>query len=208
MRARHVNQIQLSVPLTGAGSTAAATRRSSPEVRAVIAIVLLGVAARLLLSATIGLGVDESYAVVVARQFSWSFFDHPPLAFWMAGGLAHLAGTENRVLLRLPFILLFAGTTWLMFRLTARLYGERAGMFAALLLNLAPVFSLSTGSWILPDGPLDCAMVGAALALTHALLEPPSKARGAGGCSRAWPAGSRCSPSTTGHFSCSAPPRS
>ena len=175
MRARNVNQIQMSVPLTGAGSASEAGRPLSSEARAVVAIVLVGIAARLIVSATIGLGVDESYAVVVARGFSWSYFDHPPLAFWIAGGLAHLAGTENHVLLRLPFILLFAGTTWLTFRLTARLYGERAGMFAALLLNLAPVFSLSTGSWILPDGPLDCAMVAAALALTHALLDPPSR---------------------------------
>lgn len=144
----------------------------TPEVRAVLILVLVGIAARLVLAATIGLGVDESYEVVVSRALSWGYLDHPPLSFWMAGGLARLAHSENRVLLRLPFILTFAGTTWLMFRLTARLYGERAGMFAALLLNLAPVFSLSTGGWILPDGPLDCAMVAAALALTHVLLEP------------------------------------
>ncbi len=171
----NVHDHRPSMPLTGAGSAPEAGRRLSPEARAVIAIVLIGIAARLILSATIGLGVDESYEVVVARGFSWSYFDHPPLSFWIAGAVAHLTGSENRVLLRLPFILLFAGTTWLTFRLTARLYGERAGMFAALLLNLAPVFSLSTGSWVLPDGPLDCAMVAAALALTHALLEPPSR---------------------------------
>lgn len=161
--------------LKGPGGAVNEGRRPSPEARAVLAIVLAGLAARLVLSATIGLGVDESYAVVVARVFSWSYFDHPPLSFWIAGGLARLTGSENRVLLRLPFMLLFAGTTWLVFRLTARLYGERAGMFAALLLNLAPVFSLSTGSWVLPDGPLDCAMAGAALALTHAVLDPPSE---------------------------------
>jgi len=160
------------MPLTDARDAYAPQSGFSPEVRAVIAIVLVGIAARIILAATIGLGVDESYEVVVSRALSWGYLDHPPLSFWMAGGLARLVHSEHRVLLRLPFILTFAGTTWLMFKLTARLYGARAGMFAALLLNLAPVFSLSTGGWILPDGPLDFAMVAAALALTHVLLEP------------------------------------
>ncbi|MDE3217378.1 MAG: glycosyltransferase family 39 protein, partial [Gemmatimonadota bacterium] len=85
----------------------------------------------------LGLGVDESYEVVVSRLLSWGYLDHPPLSFWMARAAADLAHSENRVLLRLPFILTFAGTTWLMFRLGARLFGPRAGMYAALLLNLA-----------------------------------------------------------------------
>ncbi|MDE3174185.1 MAG: glycosyltransferase family 39 protein, partial [Gemmatimonadota bacterium] len=119
----------------------------------------------------LGLGVDESYEVVVSRLLSWGYLDHPPLSFWMARVVADLAHSENRVLLRLPFILTFAGTTWLMFRLGARLFGQRAGMYAALLLNLAPVFSLSTGGWILPDGPLDFAMVAAALLLVPVLVE-------------------------------------
>lgn len=110
--------------------------------------------------------------MVVSRRASLSYLDHPPLAFWIAHAVATLAGSENRVLLRAPFIVLFAGTTWLTYRLGARLFGERAGAFAALLLNLAPVFTLSTGGWILPDGPLDLALVAATLALSHVLLEP------------------------------------
>ena len=163
------------MPLTGARDATAPGGRLRPEARAVIAIIVVGIVARVILAATIGLGVDESYEVVVSRALSWGYLDHPPLSFWMASVVAKLAHSENRVLLRLPFILTFAGTTWLMWKLTARLYGERAGMFAALLLNLAPVFSLSTGGWILPDGPLDCAMVAAALGLTHVLLEPNPK---------------------------------
>lgn len=163
------------MPLTEPPDAGGPPGHLSPEIRAVVAIIVVGVAARLILAATLGLGVDESYEVVVSRALSWGYLDHPPLSFWMAGALAKLAHGENRVLLRLPFILTFAGTTWLMFRLTRRLFGARAGMFAALLLNLAPVFSLSTGGWILPDGPLDFAMLAAALALTHVLLDanPP-----------------------------------
>ena len=40
---------------------------------------------------------------------------------------------------------------------------------AALLLNLSPVFAVTTGTWVLPDGPLVCALLGAALCLLHAL---------------------------------------
>ncbi|HEY2378547.1 MAG TPA: glycosyltransferase family 39 protein [Gemmatimonadaceae bacterium] len=132
--------------------------------------------ARLVLAAVLGLGVDESYEVVLSRVPSLGYFDHPPLSFWIPGFMAWLTGSEQRVLLRLPFILIFAATTILMYRLTARLYGDRAGFFASMLLNLSPVFSISTGGWILPDGPLACAILAATLCLTRVLLEPPSRA--------------------------------
>ncbi len=135
-------------------------------------LILIGVAAllRLLLAASIGLGVDESYAVTVARDWSLSYFDHPPLSFWIAGAVARVTGSEYRLLVRLPFILLFAGTSWMMYRLGARLFGERAGFYAALLLNLAPVFSVTTGGWVLPDGPLVFFMLATVLCLEHVLF--------------------------------------
>lgn len=120
----------------------------------VLAIVAIGAALRFAVGATIGLGVDESYAVAVARQFSLSYFDHPPLHFWIAGGIARIAGTEMPEVVRLPFVLCFAGTTWFTFTVARRLFNERAGVLAALLLNVSAVFSLSTGGWVLPDGPL------------------------------------------------------
>lgn len=134
-------------------------------------LIAVGIAARLVLAAVLGLGVDESYEVVMSRVLSPGYFDHPPLSFWIPGVIARLTHSENRVLLRAAFVLLFAGTTTLMYRLTARLYGERAGFHAALLLNLSPVFSISTGGWVLPDGPLDLAMVATALCLTIAAVE-------------------------------------
>jgi 4-amino-4-deoxy-L-arabinose transferase-like glycosyltransferase len=70
---------------------------------------------------------------------------------------------------RLPFLLLFAGSTWLMFRLGAALFGVRAGVWAAVALNLAPVFSLAAGGWVLPDGPLDFFLLAAALCFVRAL---------------------------------------
>ena len=139
------------------------------------ALIAVGIAARLVLAAVLGLGTDESYEVVLSRVPSLGYFDHPPLSFWIPGMLARVAGSEHRVLLRLPFILLFAGSTVLLYRLTAKLYGERAGFLAALFLNITPVFSLSTAGWILPDGPLAFAMVGTALCLTNVLAMPTAR---------------------------------
>jgi 4-amino-4-deoxy-L-arabinose transferase-like glycosyltransferase len=120
----------------------------------VLAVIALGAIARFLLASTVGLGVDESYAVAIARQFSLSYFDHPPLHFWIAGAVAKLARSEAPEVVRLPFVLCFAGTTWFTWRITQRFFGDRAGFLATVLLNVSAVFSLSTGGWVLPDGPL------------------------------------------------------
>ena len=56
-----------------------------------------------------------------------------------------------------------------MYRLGAILFSPRAGLWAAVMLNLAPVFGVTTASWVLPDGPLDCALLGLIVCLLHAL---------------------------------------
>lgn len=137
--------------------------------RATVALILVSLALRLAFSAMLGLGFDESYTVATARTLQTSYFDHPPLSWWLTTAAMHVSGSEAPIVLRLPFILLFALSTWLLFRLATMLFGARAGFLSALLLNLAPVFGLTTGSWILPDGPLDCALLGAALCFAHAL---------------------------------------
>jgi 4-amino-4-deoxy-L-arabinose transferase-like glycosyltransferase len=97
-----------------------------------------------------------------ARTFALSYLDDPPLHLWIVGGMAKLVGSEDPLLLRLPFIALFAGSTWLTYRLTAGLFGARAGLWAAALLNLAPVFTIAHATWVLPDGPLIFFMLAAA----------------------------------------------
>ncbi len=132
---------------------------------------------RLLLAGLMGLGVDESYAVASARQLSLSYFDHPPLSFWLAHAAAAAFRSEAHLAVRLPFIALFAVTTWLIYRQTAVAFGERAGWLAALYLNVSLVFGVSTASWVLPDGPLMCALAAASLCLVHAMLDRRVAAR-------------------------------
>jgi 4-amino-4-deoxy-L-arabinose transferase-like glycosyltransferase len=134
--------------------------------------------ARLLFASALGLGIDESYMVAAGRKLQLSYFDHPPIAWWMAWAAAHLTGSASPVVVRLPFIALFAVTTFLMYRLTSAVFSPEAGLWAAVVLNMAPVFGISSASWVLPDGPLLAALLGAAVCLVAAL---PSDGRVAWG---------------------------
>lgn len=145
--------------------------------RAVLAIIVGATALRLGLAAITDLGLDEAYALAVGRHFQLSWFDHPPLTFWIVGALHAGFGSDvPPLVLRLPFIALAALTTWLLFRLTARHFGERAGLWAAFLFTLAPFFLLSAGSWVVPDGPLCFFLVLAALGLSRVVLDPDAEA--------------------------------
>jgi 4-amino-4-deoxy-L-arabinose transferase-like glycosyltransferase len=152
---------------------------SAVELRPVLAkdnpaVMVLGLIAatamlRIILAGWFGLGIDESYMVAAGRHLQLSYFDHPPLSWWLAWGGAHLFGSESPLAVRSPFIALFALSSWLLYRLTSLLFSPRAGFFAVLLANLAPVLGFTTASWVLPDGPLDCALLGFSLCLARAL---------------------------------------
>ena len=120
---------------------------------------------RLLFAFTIDLGVDESYTVAISRSLSLSYFDHPPLHLWLVHFAARALG-EN-VAARVPFIGLFFVTGWIYYRLASGLFGARAALVALFALNVTPFFFASTGSWIVPDGPLLLGLVIAAWAAAH-----------------------------------------
>ncbi len=133
-----------------------ATRDATPcEVHRLRFLALLGlaVALRLVIAACSPLGVDEAYAVAIAREFSWSFFDHPPLGFWAPVVAARLSGLEWPLILRLPDLLFGALAAWFVYLIGEALAGRRAGLFALALFGFAPAFALA-GVLILPDGPL------------------------------------------------------
>ena len=152
--------------------------------RLTIRIIAIATAIRVIVAALLPLGIDESYAVVVSRRLSLSWFDHPPAAFWLAHAAASLGG-ESPIALRWPFVLLFAAACWMMYLLTERLFSARAGMWTVVTAQLIPVFSLSSGSWVLPDGPLLFASAATALALSHA-VPVAAESVTAGGAQAAW----------------------
>lgn len=150
--------------------------------RAAVAVLVVGLLARLALAALLDLGVDEAYAVAVSRQVQLSWFDHPPMVFWWveaARALAtpHFGDPVPAFVLRLPFILAFTVTSWLIFDLTRRLWGPRAGLWALVALTLAPFFFASAGSWIVPDGPLILFLAATARILVELLFFRPEGLR-------------------------------
>jgi 4-amino-4-deoxy-L-arabinose transferase-like glycosyltransferase len=136
---------------------------------AIFRLVAVTTLIRLAFAATTGLGVDESYMVTAGRVVSLGYFDHPPASWWLSWGAAHLLGTEAPIAVRLPFILLFAVSQYLVWRIGCVIANPRVGFWAAVALNISPVFGVTTASWVLPDGPLDTALLGAALCLLYAL---------------------------------------
>lgn len=138
--------------------------------RVLAGIIFAGTAVRLAMAGAIGLGIDESYMVAAGRG-AWhlGYFDHPPISWWLSNGAARLFGTEAGWAVRLPFIALFAVSSSLMFALTAPAFGTAAGLWAVAAFNLSPVFGVTSGGWVLPDGPLIAALLAAACCLQRAL---------------------------------------
>ncbi|HQT47087.1 MAG TPA: glycosyltransferase family 39 protein [Acidocella sp.] len=135
-------------------------------------VILLALALRLVFAGTTGLGIDESYMVAASNHFAASYFDHPLASWWLELGSRWAFGGATPIIVRLPFVLLSGVSSWLVYRLTTQLYGERAAFWAVVAYSISPVFSLAFGCWVLPDGPLDTALLAAAYALTRALGVP------------------------------------
>jgi Dolichyl-phosphate-mannose-protein mannosyltransferase len=118
-------------------------------------LIVVSAALRLAWASSLGPGTDEAYHYLFAVHRDWSYFDHPPmLAVVESLGLALAGGTTSTLALRLGFIALFAGSTWLMARLGSRFFGPWVGVLAALGLNVSAYHTAAAGVFALPDGPL------------------------------------------------------
>jgi hypothetical protein len=126
---------------------------------------------RLYAAGVLGLGVDESYALAVSRVPTLSFLDHPPLGFMLARWMADAGGTEAAFWVRLPYLLLFTGSSFLLYLLTCRLFSNAAGVWALAWFSVAPFMLISAGSWVVPDGPLIFFLLLAAYVLCPLILE-------------------------------------
>jgi 4-amino-4-deoxy-L-arabinose transferase-like glycosyltransferase len=146
--------------------------------RAALLVITAALAVRLALGLSVGLGTDEIYTVAVSRQLSWSYFDHPPMHQWLTHASAALLGEGRQV--RLPFIALFALTSWLMFLAAQRLAGAQAAFWSVVLLNLSAFFTLSAGSWVVPDGVLLAALSLMLWALARQFAPEPDERTGLG----------------------------
>ena len=122
---------------------------------ALLILIVISTAIRLSCATILGPGNDEAYHYLYAKHPALSYFDHPPMMAWVEmAGLSLPGAGDATWALRIGFIALFAGSTLLLARLTARYYGEKAGFLAALALNLTGYYGLAAAMFALPDGPL------------------------------------------------------
>jgi 4-amino-4-deoxy-L-arabinose transferase-like glycosyltransferase len=133
--------------------------------RAAVWLVAGGLLWRAALAAWLPLGLDETYAIAAAREFSISFFDHPPIGFWLPVWAAWLTGVEHPFVYRLPAVVLGTVTAVGVWRLGTMLGGARAGLAALALYTVAPHMVVGAGIFVLPDAPLDAALVWLAVVL-------------------------------------------
>ena len=154
--------------------------------RTLWALILATGLLRLLWAASLGPGTDEAYHYLFTVHPAWSYFDHPPmLAVVESAGVALAGGVASAFALRLGFVVLFAGSTWLMARLTSRFFGPWAGVCAALGLNVSAYHTAAVGAFALPDGPLLFFWLGT-LDLMATAFEAPGRLKPWAGVGLAW----------------------
>jgi 4-amino-4-deoxy-L-arabinose transferase-like glycosyltransferase len=122
--------------------------------QATLVLIAVTLVLRLIGGAVVGWGTGEAYYLASARQFHLSYFDQPPVSLWTIWATLKLTGSDDLLIVRLPFIAMFAVSTWLVFDIVRRIHSSLGGFYAALIVNACALFSLSIGSWTQPDAPM------------------------------------------------------
>jgi 4-amino-4-deoxy-L-arabinose transferase-like glycosyltransferase len=139
-------------------------------------LILVSLVLRLAWAASLETGQDEAYHFLYTVHPDWSYFDHPPMLMYIAkAGIVACGGWLHPLSVRLGFVLLFTGSTLVMYFWTSRYYGERAGFYSALALNLAAYYAAAAGAFVLPDGPLLFFALLTMWALSEAMIGSPGQ---------------------------------
>ena len=146
-------------------------------VRNPLVLIAAFLALRLLVSWIFPATIDEAYAIAISRDWSLSYFDHPPVAFTLARLMAWLTGTESIFVARLPFVFAGAVSGWLIWDITRLAYGRNAAFWALAWYSVAPFFFISAGHFVVPDGPLNLALLATLRLVLPDLLAPDAKLR-------------------------------
>lgn len=106
---------------------------------------------RCLLAANTDLKVEEAYYWCYSQHLALSYFDHPPMVAWLIALFSPLG--HHPLFVRLPAILLFAASGWLIFDTLRRLWDDQVARTGLILQSLLPAFHWYS-MVILPDAPL------------------------------------------------------
>lgn len=109
---------------------------------------------RLFAAGNAGLSVDEAHYALYGFHPDWSYFDHPPMIGWLQA--IALRFSESDLAMRIFPILLFAATSFVLYRLTLTLFPKETpwlGFISVALLQSGVMFQL-IGMAMLPDTPL------------------------------------------------------
>jgi hypothetical protein len=102
---------EVSTTFAGARDRVTGIGFDSP-IKLVVWTICIGTGIRLLFAASVlDLGHSEAYYIAASRHFALSYFDHPPLSFWIAWAAMKQTGSDAVLVVRSPFILLFIATS-------------------------------------------------------------------------------------------------
>ena len=124
---------------------------------------------KLLLLEHIPLINDEAYALTISRNFSLSYFDHPPLMMWISYFL-HFFDITELYYFRIPHITFGVLTSFFLYKITSIIYSKGAGVASAILYFVSPFFFLSGGLFIVPDASLNFSVAGATYIATRLIF--------------------------------------
>ncbi len=116
-------------------------------------LIVLTFVARCFIAAYTGLGNGESYYFRGSLHLDASYFDQPPLFFWLGAISIKIFGLTNFGI-RFASVLLFVGTSWLLFLITRKLFNAKAGFWAVIIMNLSALYTVAIACWYQPDAPL------------------------------------------------------
>ncbi|MEW6165200.1 MAG: glycosyltransferase family 39 protein [Pseudomonadota bacterium] len=117
--------------------------------RLALALVLLGLVTwRFLaaLDAGLNLSVDEAQYFLWSLEPAWGYFSKPPVIAWTIAGATQACG-DSESCIRLPALLLFAASAWIVALLARRLFDARTGLWAGI--AFATLFLSSFYSWVM-----------------------------------------------------------
>lgn len=98
------------------------------------------------LDANLNLSIDEAQYFLWSLEPAWGYFSKPPMIAWIIAAATGFCG-ESEACIRLPALLLFAASAWILAALTARLYDAHTGMWAGI--AFATLFLTSFYSWVM-----------------------------------------------------------